>query len=57
MFHSIYNEKGDLAAEITIFAAWLDLKTRKLCIPPKQVLKTFNNLEKTSDFEEIQLKK
>ena len=56
MFHKIFNQKGELAAEITIFAAWFDLKTRKLCVPIG-VLKTFNNLEKTPDFEEIVLKK
>ncbi len=57
MFHKLYNEKGELAAEITIFAAWLNLETRKLSVPPKQVLTTLNSLEKTTDFEKIQLKK
>jgi len=57
MFHKVYNKNGDLAAEITIYAAWFNLSSRKLCIPPKQIITTFNNLEKTDDFEEIIINK
>ena len=57
MFHKIFREDGVLAAKIRIYAAWIDLKTRKLTVPPFAVVKTFNSLEKTEFFEEIQLKK
>ena len=46
-----------LAAEIKIYAAWIDLSKRKLTTPPISVVDMFNTLDKTADFEEIQLKK
>jgi len=57
MIHNIYKADGILAAEIQIFAAWLDLKTRKLVVPPPVVIEAFNKLERTPVFEEIELKK
>ncbi len=57
MYHKLYKADGVLAAEIHIFAAWLDLNTRKLTVPPPVVINAFNTLERTADFEEIVLKK
>ena len=57
MFHKIFKEDGTLAAEIKIYAAWLDLINRKLTNPPVGLIDTFNSLERTEIFEEIQLKK
>jgi len=57
MHHQLYKTDGVLAAEIHIFAAWLDLNTRKLIVPPPVVITAFNTLERTPDFEEIVLKK
>lgn len=37
--HKIFKTEGNLAAEVEIYGAWLDLKTRKLTKPPKIVLK------------------
>ncbi len=56
MLHKIFREDGVLAAEIKIYAAFIDLKTRKLTHPSPAIVKTFANLERTDDFEEIQLK-
>ncbi len=56
MLHYIYNEKGEIAAEILIYAAWLDLKTRKLTLPAKTISNSLTKLTKTSDFEIIKLK-
>ena len=55
MFHKIFKEDGTLAAEIKIYAAWLDLIKRKLTNPPVGLIDTFNSLERTENFEEIQL--
>ncbi|MDX5585350.1 MAG: hypothetical protein QNK20_10600 [Aureibaculum sp.] len=52
MGHTTYN---DYAAEIKIYAAWIDLKKRKLTEPPVMVVETFNSLERTENYEEISL--
>ena len=51
--HKIYKENEILAAEIEIYGAWLDLSLRKLTIPPKEIIATFNTLEKADNFEII----
>ena len=56
MFHKIFKEDGTLAAEIKIYAAWLDLIKRKLTNPPVGLIDTLNSLEQTENFEVIQLK-
>lgn len=56
MIHRIYKEDGILAAEINVYIAWIDLKKRKLTIPPKDAITMLNNLDKTQNFEEIHLK-
>ncbi|WKK65571.1 acyl-CoA thioesterase [Lutimonas zeaxanthinifaciens] len=53
--HRIYREDGKLSAEIEIYAAWLDLKKRKLTLPPEEILKVLDTMTKTSDFESIQI--
>lgn len=58
MFHKIFREDGILAADVKIYAAWLDLNKRKLITPPTDLVeKTLNNLEKVENFEEIQFKR
>jgi acyl-CoA thioester hydrolase len=54
--HKIYRGDGTLAAEIEIFAAWMDLKIRKLTDPPKIIMDVFSQLDKTADYELIPLK-
>jgi acyl-CoA thioester hydrolase len=53
--HKIYKTDGSLAAEVEIYGAWLDLKTRKLTKPPKIVLEALKDIERTEDFENIAL--
>ena len=55
--HKIFRGDGKLAAEINIYAAWMDLRTRKLCGPPQIVVDAFKQLEKTDDFEIIPISK
>lgn len=54
--HKIYKEDGVLAAEIIVLGAWLDLRIRKLTPPPEDMVKTFKDLTKSENFEEILLK-
>jgi acyl-CoA thioester hydrolase len=53
--HKIYKTDESLAAEVEIYGAWLDLKTRKLTKPPKIVLEALKDIERTEDFENIAL--
>ncbi len=55
--HKIFKQNGVLAAEIEIYGAWLDLSIRKLTVPPKEIITTFNTLDKSNDFEIIQINK
>ena len=55
MFHKIFREDGVLAAEIKIYAAWIDLIKRKLTTPPVGIINTLNSLERIENFENIQL--
>lgn len=55
--HKIFKQNGVLAAEIDIYAAWMDLNIRKLTTPPKHIVDTFKNLKKSDDFEIIVVKK
>ena len=52
--HRIYNREKQLAAEIEVFGAWLDLAARKVTIPPQNIMDLMNDLEKTEDFEIIE---
>jgi acyl-CoA thioester hydrolase len=57
LLHHFFNEKGELAAEIMVYGAWIDLEKRKLAIPPPRFNNLFSPLEKTADYEDIILKK
>ena len=55
-YQKLIRKDGVLAAEINVYGAWLNLKTRKLFTPPSAMLATCISLEKTDTFEEIILK-
>ncbi|MFT4576178.1 MAG: acyl-CoA thioester hydrolase [Polaribacter sp.] len=57
LLHHFFNEKGELAAEIMVYGAWIDLEKRKLAIPSPKFNNLFSSLEKTADYEDIILKK
>lgn len=54
--HEVFNENKKLSAIIKVYGAWIDLKKRKLTVPPEEAQKLFLNAVKTADFEEIKLK-
>lgn len=53
VIHNIYRQDGSRSAVITVEGAWLDLKLRKLIVPPEELLSIFENMPKTEDFEYI----
>lgn len=55
--HEVFNEAGKLSAVIKVYGAWIDLIKRKLITPPIEAQNLFLNVDKTADFEVIQLKK
>ncbi len=54
--HDVYKEDGRLAAKHEVSGAWLDLKARKLTLPPTALAEIFSGLARTDDFEIIQTK-
>jgi len=44
MHHELYNLKGDKSAYITIKGAWMNLKTRKLTVPPIELHNSLSEL-------------
>ncbi len=54
--HQLFNEKGELSAEIKVYGAWIDLIKRKLTAPPKKFETIFETLPKSANFIEIPLK-
>ncbi len=54
--HDLFREDGKPAARHEIHGAWLDLQTRKLTMPPAQLVDIFDKLSRTEDFEIIPLK-
>jgi acyl-CoA thioester hydrolase len=42
--HEIFNKQGEKAAQVTVFGAWMDLKLRKLTVPPKELADAFSDL-------------
>lgn len=54
--HQIFNQEGELSAEIKVYGAWIDLIKRKLTVPPSKFVKIFEDLPKTENFKEILLK-
>lgn len=56
MHHNIYKQDGILAAEIKVYAAWIDLEKRKLIAPPDEAIRMFSSLPRTENYQEIILK-
>jgi acyl-CoA thioester hydrolase len=54
--HQIFNEKGEISAEIKVYGAWIDLQKRKLTGLPSNYHHIFEDLPKNENFKEIVLK-
>lgn len=49
--HTVYKSDESKSAVITVEGAWLDLKVRKLIVPPAELQGIFENMPRTEDFE------
>ena len=49
--HCLYNHKGILSVYSEVFFGWFDLKTRKLRVPPEEVITVTNGLAKAEGFK------
>lgn len=54
--HFIYKENNVKAAQIDVYGAWIDYKTRKLNTPPPSIMELFDAFPKTADYQPIPLK-
>jgi len=55
--HEIVKQNGTKAAQIIVDGAWLNLDTRKIGIPPKELLEISNQFPRSNNFEWIPEKK
>ena len=44
---------ADLAATIEVDGAWLDLKARKIVVPPADMVRAFDGFVRTEDFTNL----
>ncbi len=51
--HRIFKAGGVLAAELDCRGAWLDLETRRVAVPPADLLTALEALPRAADFAEI----
>lgn len=51
--HKIYKQNNKLAARHTVYGVWINNTTRKISIPPQEVLDKLVMLPRESDFEVI----
>ncbi|MBX9586326.1 MAG: thioesterase family protein [Gammaproteobacteria bacterium] len=50
MHHHFYNVNNDLAAEITVEGAWMDLDKRKVVTPPADYMEFINKFPRGKEF-------
>jgi acyl-CoA thioester hydrolase len=51
--HTIYNGKGETAAVVKVYGAWIDLIKRKLTAPPKEIFILFSKIIQSESVEKI----
>lgn len=52
----LYNNKGELSCFLDLTFVWLDIRARKLAVPPDAMLEKLNQLQKTEDYKIIDSK-
>jgi acyl-CoA thioester hydrolase len=53
VINNFYKSSGELAARVTSIGGWLNLKERKLMVPPAEMKAAWLALERTEDFEDL----
>ncbi len=51
--HDVIKVSGEKAATLRVEGAWLDLATRKLIVPPPDLVQLFGQLPRTADYEDL----
>ena len=51
--NTFYRADGKLAARVRSKGGWLDLRARKLVVPPEALLVAMRNTPRTEDFKEV----
>jgi acyl-CoA thioester hydrolase len=51
--NEFFKTDGRLAAKLTTTGGWLSLETRKLTLPPPDILTAFSGLARTDDYQEL----
>jgi len=55
--NEIWTSRGERAAVVRSTGGWLDLRARKLVVPPPELLAALSHLPRTPDFVELPAKK
>ena len=53
VYQEVWRSDGREAANLTIDGAWIHLDTRRLVLPPAELLQVFGTLARTPDCEEL----
>jgi acyl-CoA thioester hydrolase len=53
IIHSIYKTDGRLAATVSVDGAWLDLRQRKVTVPPPEMVKAFERVSRHETYADI----
>lgn len=48
--HSLFNSKGELAVYSELNSSWFDLVTRKLIVPPEELIRVFEQMPQAERF-------
>lgn len=51
--HTIYKADGRMAATVTVDGAWLDLRLRKLTVPPADMVTAFQHITRHETYADI----
>lgn len=48
--HIVYNDKNEVSAEIIVFGAWIDLRKRKVAVPPQEIADFCKKMAKSENY-------
>ena len=51
--HNFFNQEGQNVARCEMMGAWMNLKTRKLCVLPQDIISQFEASNKTLSFKKL----
>jgi acyl-CoA thioester hydrolase len=53
IIHTIYKADGRMAATVAVDGAWLDLRQRKLTVPPAEMVEAFQHVSRHETYADI----